>query len=344
MRRIVIYAILALAALPALAQPKPLVMASTPDVAAIACSVAGESAEVRAIMPAGADVHSFTVSSEQVRNLQRALLVVFANSQDLGFERTIKSALGNAPSLDWPDYAAQGATLRDYPDYPKNPHGPWLRLDNARAMARAMAAELVRLGLPKAIIEANRQQFERELAAQQTVYARLAEDHHLRNRPLLVIIPGLCDLLANMDVPVGAVLMAEGSGTVSGQQLAQASSKLKGGQYGGIVCPLSMRQSKQGQAARQVAADTGAPLAYVRFQDTDLARDTYLSVSAYNAAALASLSETKPTGEAPTTAPPRPWLWPAVLAIAAVLVGLLLGATMGKRLRPTTGAGIFDEK
>ena len=278
-----------------------------------------------------------------MRSLQRAILVVFANSQDLGFEQTIKAALAQTPALDWPDYAAQGATLRDYPDYPQNPHGPWLRLDNAAAMARAMAAELVRLGLPSAVIQANRDQFERELNAQQGVYARLAQDHRLRETTLLLMIPGLCDLVANLDVHGVAVLMAEGSGTVSGQRLSEAVTKLKSGEYGGIVCPLSMVHSKQGEAARQVAADSGAPIAYVRFQDTDLAQDTYLSVSAYNAAALAGLSAPRAAIQA-TCAPSRLWLWLTVLIIIALLVGLKLGRGMGKRLCPHHGAGIFDQK
>ena len=319
-------------------------LASTPDVAAIAQAITGEAADVRVIMPAGADVHSFTVSSEQVRSLQQAALVLFANSQDLGFEQTLKSALGKTPSLDWPDYEAEGASLRDYPDYPRNPHGPWLRLDNAAAMARAMARAFVRLGLPKAVIESNQQQFERELAAQQAVYIKLADDHRLRERPLLVVIPGLCDLIANMDVPVGAVLMAEGSGTVSGQTLADAVTKLKTGQYGGIVCPLSMKQSKQGEAARQVAADSGAPVAYVRFQDTNLERDTYLSVSAYNAAALAALGggAAKPAAGQPAIQG-LSWPWLALLAVAVLLIGLLIGLKTRRSVICVHGAGIFED-
>jgi len=329
-------------ALPLVAQSRPLIMASTPDVGAIAISVAGDAADVRAIMPAGADVHSFAVSSEQVRNLQRALVVVLANSRDLGFEQTIKGALGKTPSLDWPDYVAQGATLRDYPDYPQNPHGPWLRLDNAGAMARAMAAQFIRLGLPKAVIEANLRDFERELAAQQTMFTALAAQYALRDKPLLVVIPGLCDMIANLGLPVGAVLMAEGSGTVSGQCLTDAVTRLRSKQLGGIVCPLSMRLSRQGEAARQVAADSGAAIAYVRFQDTDLQTDTYLSVSAYNAAAIVTLGAGG--AQAPAVASEQPWLLPAIVSIIALLIGLVFGATIGKRLRQTCGAGIFDEK
>lgn len=317
-------------------------MASTPDVASIAVSVAGESAEVKAIMPAGADVHSFTVSSQQVRYLQRAVLVLFANSADLGFEDTIKAALGKTPFLDWPDYQAQGATLRDYPGYPKNPHGPWLRLDNALAMARAMAQEMIALGLPREVIEANLSGFSRELAGMKNDYVTLGKAMNL-SKPLLVVIPGLCDSVANMDVPVGAVLMAEGSGTVSGQELSASVRELKSGQFGGIVCPLSMKQSKAGEAARQVAADSGAQIAYVRFQDTNLEKDTYLSVAAYNAAALSALG----MGEARPGARParsRGLLQMAAIALAMLIIGLIIGRAFCARRVPVCGAGIFDPK
>lgn len=333
------YSILLLTA--AMAQQRPLVMASTPDVAAIAQEVVGNAAEVGAIMPAGADVHSFTISSRQVMALQRAALVLFANSADLGFEQTIKASLGKTPLLDWPDYEAAGGQLGDYPGYPHNPHGPWLRLDNAKAMGKAIAAKLIALGLPRAVIESNLWTFERELASQQELYHAVAQEHGLRDKPLLVVIPGLCDLVANLGVPVGGVLMAEGSGTVSGRQLATAVAALKSGQYGGLVCPLSMAQSRQGEAARQVARDAGAPIAYVRFQDTDLQRDTYLSVAAYNATALAALSGT-PRHAAAVRLPN--WLLPALAILAGLVVGLLIGLKTRCKPQPISGAGIFDEQ
>lgn len=333
-------------AMPLWAQAKPLVLASTPDVAAIVRSVSGDLVQLHVIMPAGADAHAFTISSQQVRELQQAALVVFANSRDLGFEATVKSAVPGTPVVDWPDYAAAGASFRDYPGYPQNPHGPWLRLDNALAMARAVAPRLKQIGLPAAVVDANLADFARELAAQQVMWRRLGQERGLTHRPVLAIIPGVCDLIANMDVPVGGVLMAEGSGTVSGQVLQDAVSNLRSGKYAALVCPVSMKQAKQGEAARQVAADSGAPIAYVRFQDTDLSKDTYLSVSAYNAAALAGLDlGAKGQATAPVGAPHRLWLLPVVLGLAMLLIGLWLGSALRRTSAPpTSGAGIFEEK
>lgn len=340
MTRILCVCVLCAAVSAVCAQSRPLIVASTPDVAAIAQCVAGEIAEVQAVMPAGADVHAFTVSSQQVRRLQQASLVLFANSADLGFELTIKKTLGKTPSLDWPDYEAEGARLGDYPGYSKNPHGPWLRLSNAAAMASAMGKKMVALGMPRQVIEGNVFSFTRELRAMESSYQAIAQARSL-DKPLLVVIPGLCDLVANMDVPVGAVLMAEGSGTVSGQELSAAVRKLKSGEFGGIVCPVSMKQSKAGEAARQVAADAGASIAYVRFQDTNLETDTYLSVGAYNAAALSTLGH---EGLAAVRTGPLRWLPVAVIALAMLLIGLIIGRAIGLRRVPVCGAGIFDSR
>lgn len=346
MTRIVLIAavLLALTA-PLWARGKPLVLASTPDVAAIVRSVSGDLAQLQVIMPAGADAHTFTISSQQVRALQQASLVVFANSHDLGFEETVKAAVPGKPVLDWPDYAAEGASVHDYPNYPQNPHGPWLRLDNAVAMAKAIAPKLKQIGLSAAAVDANLADFEREVAAQQVMWRRLALEHGLAGRPLLAVIPGVCDLIANMDVPVGGVLMMEGSGTVSGQELQDAVSKLKTGQYAALVCPISMKEAKQGEAARQIAADSGAPIAYVRFLDTDLSKDTYLSVSAYNAATLSAL-DGGATRKAVPAAPAKrqPWLWLGVLAVAMLLIGAIIGNAARRRKPPICGAGIFEPK
>ena len=329
---------------------KPLVIASIPDVGAITREVGGDAIELQVIMPPGTDAHDFNISASDVRGLQNAKLAVFANSDDLGFEKNIKAALGKTPTLDWPDYVAQGASLRDYPDYPKNPHGPWLRIDNARAMARAIAPKLEAIGLECAVVQSNLHNFERELDALQALYRRIAKESGIAGRPVLAVVPGVCDLIANLDVPVGGVLMAEGTGTVGGTVLDNAVRKLKSGEYSGIVCPLNVKLAKQGEAARQVAADSGAHIAWVRFLDTDLQHETYLSVSAYSAAAIAALGVVAPVPSPAQTAAPRTamvpcrWLWLVIIMAAIVIAGLLGALHSAHRNRVLTGAGIFDQK
>ncbi|MEN6304559.1 MAG: hypothetical protein ABFD96_17650, partial [Armatimonadia bacterium] len=150
-----------------------------------------------------------------------------------------------------------------------------------------------------------------------------------------------CDTIANLNVPVAGVLMQEGSGNVTGQRHSDSIARLRSGQYGGLVCPISMKDSRQGQAAQQIARDSGGRVAWVRFMDTNPQRDTYLSVAAYNTAALAGL------GTQETSAARLPGLQNQ---LCYLLLGLLVLAVLfltvrllRRRCGPVGGAGIFDK-
>ncbi len=322
------------------AQARPLVLVTMPDMAAIVQAVAGDLVAMQVVLPPGSDPHDFTISAAQVQSFGRCALVIYAGSASQEFEATIKSVLRDKPSLDWADYAALGAARRDFPGYPRNPHAPWLGLDNAVAIARAVVTRFAQMGLPETVLRARLQLFEQELAAARQAALRVVQEHGLAGRPMLAMIPGVCYVISNFGAPVGDVVMAEGSGTVAGQRLQEAVAQLRRGAYSAIVCPLSMRQSKQGEAARQLASDSGAPVVYVHFLDTRPGQDTYLSQVADNTAALAAIevrgAEPK-TSSATTDA----------RLLAAGLLGLLLGIVIGRRLsRPRSsscGAGIFDQ-
>ena len=317
---------------------KPLIIASFPDMAALTRSVAGDLVDMQVVMPPGADPHAFTITGDQVRSLGKASLLVLAYSRYHEFEAIVHSALGDTPALDWPDYVKEGARAYDYPEYPQNPHGPWLRFENARAIARTVAARLVQMGLPATIVQTRLTLFEQELAGQQDVAERLSAQANLK--PLIAVIPGVCDTIANLNVPVAGVLMQEGSGNVTGQRLSNAIAKLRTGEYGGLVCPISMKDTRQGQAAQQIARDSGGRVAWVRFMDTDPKRDTYLSVTAYNTAALAALGT-----EATTAQQPLALITPLcyVLLGLMVLAVLFLTIHLLRRRYPVGGAGIFDK-
>jgi len=324
------------------AAPKPLVLVTLSDMATIVRAVAGDMVETRAIMPPGADPHAFTITAEQVRDFGNAALIVYAYSEYHEFEHAIKTALPGKPSLDWADYAAHGGVLHDVPDYPQNPHAPWLYLPNAGAIARAVAERLERMGLPREALQARLSLFGADLQAMQRRCLTLAQERGLTDRPMLAIVPGVCDAIANFGVPVGDVLMAEGTGTVAGKRLQQAVNRLRDGTYSAVVCPLSMRQSKQGEAARQVASDSGAPLVYVHFLDAKPEQDTYLSLAADNMAAIAGLSaDRKAQASQPSASAGRPWAWPLIL-IVAVLAAWWIGKRTARPSCPVRGAGIFD--
>ena len=169
------------------------------------------------------------------------------------------------------------------------------------------------------------------------------------------VVPGVAYTLDNLGLGVGAFLLAEGAGFVGGEQLATIAERLKNGSYAGLVCPLSMKDAKPGEAARQVAGDTGASVIYTRFLDADPDADTFLSQASYNAAVL-----TRPPGPggpslAPRGAPEAPSrpqgrlsdILLAILVVSMALVIMWFGVSLSNARKAAIrarAAGIFDDE
>lgn len=317
-------------------------LVTTADIAALAAAVAGDMVTLEVVLPAGADPHVFTITADQTQSFRRADLIIYAHSKAMEFETALRDALPQLPALDFPDYAAQGAVLHDAPGYPRNYHGYWLGAENAAAIARAIAARLADLGLPGPVLQGRLQLFERELAAQTALARNIATEKGLTGRPALAVIPGVCENIRNLGLSIGDVLMAEGSGTVAGKRLEETVAGLREGRYSAIFCPLSMRQSRQGEAARQIAADSGAPLIYVHFLDIKLDEETFLSQRASEVAAVAS-AETSAADRKPAAGGrPAGAVTILLLALLGIVAGVTLSRYLHRQRKPSCGAGIFD--
>lgn len=336
---------------PAVAPARPLIMVTLPDLAGLVQALTGDEAELQVVMPAGADPHSFNVTAELLRQLRRADLLVYAHSGFMHFEEHMVEALGAVPALDWPDYERHGARLLDIPDYAPNTHGFWLDLHNARAVTAALAERLPQLGLPAAQVTARAAVLDRELAAQQALGQRLAAERKLTGKPLVAMIPGVGYCISNLGLSVGAVLMAEGSGFAETATLAHVTTGLRSGAFGGVVCPLSLAQNRVGEAARQLSRDTGSAVYYVRFLDLDPEQESFLSLTAYNLAAIgggATLNTNQPGN------PHQQAFGALPVSLTTVIIALILFAAAGCWLgyhlaqrhspQPLCGAGLFDPR
>lgn len=333
------------------AHTAPISIAVTlPDVGLIVSAVAGDLARVACITPGGADPHSFTLSAQQVTELRSADLVVFAGTSLLEFEADLLAGLrAGAPPrpaiLDWPDYERRGARLRDVPGVPRNPHGPWMAPENAVAMAGAVADRLALLGAPQDILKANLAQFSRELAAGQAAARALARREGAPP-PLVAVVPGVADVILASGHPVALVLLpTEGASFASASDVTAAVSRLRSGEWGGLVCPEIARDSKPGEIARQVAADSGARVYYVRFLSAAGDEWSYVSQMAYNAAVLSGAGTPAAIAPPSSAAPPSWWLWGGLLVAAVAAVAVLAAALARARCEArhaVRGAGIFD--
>jgi len=148
----------------ACAHAGPLQVAVTlTDLTPLVQAVGGDAVVARCVVPAGGDPHSFTLSADTAAALQHADLVVFAGTPFLEFEAEIKRSVPGKPSCDWADYEARGARLSDVPGIAQNPHGFWLHLDNAAAIARAVADRILELRPGAGQVRPNLMSLEHEL-------------------------------------------------------------------------------------------------------------------------------------------------------------------------------------
>jgi len=312
------------------------------DIVPIVRAVGGDLVAPFAVMPSGSDPHSFSVSAEIVQRVRGAALIVFANTSFLSFEERLKHDLPGVPLVDWPEYEAYGARLLDFPGLARNPHGFWLDHVNGRAIAGAVANALVERGAPSEVITSNLLRFVEELEAAHATGRALADEAGLTGDTLVAVVPGVAYVVQNVGAVVGDILLPdEGTSGVNAAKLESVARKLHAKEARGIVCPLSMKEAKPGQAARQLAEDTGSRVIYVRFLSAGDGEGSYLSQAYYNAAMLTR----KPCAEASALSGKTP---PALVSLVVLgivvlaLVFLLVRERRGKRA--PEGRGIFDEE
>ncbi|AEA47261.1 metal ABC transporter substrate-binding protein [Archaeoglobus veneficus] len=268
------------------------VVCSVPDLTPIVKAVGGEIVNVTSVMPPGSDPHAFSISMETMERLGNADLIVLANSKLLHFEEKIKENYGEK-CIDFEDYAAFGAKLDSFPGYDENPHGYWLKFENGVAIARAVEAKLSSI-LPEYAwyFEGNLEEFEKEVAEAKRIIRSAAAEQGIEGKACVAAVPGVCYIIQNSGMEVDAVLLAEGLGFVSGKDLAEIVEKLKSSEYVCIVVPEFMKNSKAGEIARQISADTGKPVIYVKFVMVG-EDDSYTGLQYFNALRFSGLSYTK---------------------------------------------------
>lgn len=328
----------------ACARAGPLQVAVTlTDLTPLVQAVGGDAVTVHCVVPAGGDPHSFTLSAETAGDLHRADLIVFAGTPFLEFEAEIRRSVPDKPCCDWADYQARGAKLHDVPGLPQNPHGFWLSLENAGAIAQAVADRILELRPEANRVRSNLARFSEELQTCQRVSRDLANEGG-PPRPYVAVVPGVADCILNLGVPVGRVLLpTEGASYASARDVDEAIRKLRSGEWAGLVCARSARGAKPAEVAEQIARDAHSRVVYVSFLDPVTPGRSYLAQAYYNAAVLSVGG-----GDG------RAQAWCMSARMAAVLVGvpalviiLWLSLALAKAARAARtalpGAGIFGD-
>ncbi len=261
---------------------KMLVACSIPDFVPIVEEIGGNAVKVVSIMPPGCDPHAFTISEKTMNLLEKAKLIVLADSKLISFERKIKETFPKK-CIDFNDY--KGVKLDNFSSYKPCYHGYWLKLENGIAIAKAVKKALCKLDpKDKDYFESNLELFEKQVREAERV---INEMSNVKGKYCIAAVPGVCYIAENSGMKIGAVLMDESAGFVSGGELVRLEKEMTKKDYVCIIVPKFAKNSKVGKIASQLAEDSGKPVVYVKFVMADK-NDTYVGIAYYNAMALNS--------------------------------------------------------
>ncbi len=283
MKRLLIVLLLFALIQPVLA--KPLIVVTIPDFKPIVSAVGGDKVEVKSLLRPNTDPHAFSLNSKDIELLEKAKLIVLANSHILGFEAKIKKDFKNVLDID--DY---NVTLSSFPGYPSDPHGYWLKPENAIRIAKAVEIKLCKLfPIDANYFRSNYDTFVKNVRDAEKEAKEIAKD--VAGKKCVVMVPGVCYIASSLGMNVSAVLMSEGSGFVSGKVLNEIKSKLSSGEYWGIIVPDFMKNAKGGEIAEELARETHCHLAYVKFSSGDVSYEVLILTNAARIAYAPRMSE-----------------------------------------------------
>ncbi len=292
------------------------VVVSISDFIPLVKAVGGSFVEVNSILPPGGDPHSFYITQDTVKQIENADVIILADSRLLSYEANIKENYPEKRYLDFDDY---NATLDTFPGYGANPHGYWLKFENALAIAGKVRDELSGLRPSDAeYFNSSFSRLEAEVVGAGEDIRRMSEEWGIYGMNVVAAVPGVCYAVQNSGMEVGAVLMAEGSGFASGKEIGDIEDKLKSGEYGGIVVPEFMKEAKAGEIANQIAGDTGAKVAYVKFSMAG-SDDSYVNDCYHNAMELSTLAVGADSGDGGTGG-----IWSGNGYLVPVIISLVL--------------------
>jgi ABC-type Zn uptake system ZnuABC Zn-binding protein ZnuA len=266
------------------------IVCTNPDFVPIVKEISGN-VSVSSLMPSGSDPHSFSLSKSDIDRLSRADLILLTNSELFGFEKKIKREF-SGKILDFEDYRVEGAKLDDFPGFGKNPHGYWLKIENAISIARTVEKKLSNL------IPDKKKDFERNLDLFESKLSGI-KGSFFGNLSCIAVVPGVAYVIENAGLKVGAILLGEGTGFASGRKYATILEGLKSNEYSCIVVPESMKNLKAGEIAEQLSIDSGRPVVYVKFvtNASDFAELQLYNLLAFAKTLKGEIDECKPVSE-----------------------------------------------
>ena len=324
--------------------PKKITVAvSLPDMVSIASSVGGNYTQCFNILPEGGDPHSFVPTADLIDRIKSSEIVVFAMSNELSYENQIKNSLKEdnyqGIILDFrTDYMPRGATLLDFPGFKNCIHGYWMKPKNGIAIAESVADALIRAGASPEAINASLRFFSNEVEEMREKGRELVRDAGIEGKSMVAAVPAVNYILDSFGIEVGAILVKEGAGFVSGSELTKIGEELESGKYAAIACPEAFRNAKAGEISRQLARDYGTNIVYLEMFSVE---KSYVSIGYQNAARISRNRSSESSSGIATSVL---LFTTSALGVAVLLEGALLIKSRVAGIEPGKGGGIFRKR
>jgi len=319
------------------------VAVSLPDLVSIVRAVGGNYTDCFNILPEGGDPHSFTPTADQLDTIKKSDIVVFAMSNEFSYEEQIRESLKDdnyqGIMLDFrTDYAPRGAELLNFPGFENCIHGYWMRPENGIAIAEAVADALIRAGVPPGAVNASLESFVHEVQVMKERGREIVKEAGLEGKSMVAAVPAVNYILESFGLEVGAILVKEGAGFVSGSELAEVGKDLESGKYVAVACPEAFKDAKAGEISRQLARDHGTKIVYLKMFYIE---ESYSGMGYVNAARIA-MSRSGKSSSSSTNG--ILFFTAAALGVVAVLEGLLLLKPRVMCMRAEEEGGIFSKE
>ena len=255
------------------------ILVSISDFLPIVKEIGRNFVKVDFILPPATDPHSFSLTKEAIDKIKKADLIILANSNLLSYEKRIKENY-KKEYLDFNDYEMNNATLDDFDGFKKNPHGYWLKVENAIAIAKTIALKLEEIYPAHAsYFELSFKIFKENIQNAKNYAINEIKKDGLFNKKVVASVPGVCYIAENFGIKADTILLSEASSYVSPEKLKEIEDGLRKGEYIGIVVPEFMKYSKPGEISRNIAEDTGSKVIYVKFS---MDGESYSNIFYYN--------------------------------------------------------------
>jgi len=229
--------------------------------------IGGDKVDVDFIVPQGMDIHSYSLTYEDMEKLESSNLIVLASSQFFSIDKNIREKMKDKEILDFEDY---NATLYPLGNFERNVHGYWLYPPNALNITRAIKEKLKEIDPQNsAYYEENFEKFERKLNSTLETIREIRMETNIGEKKALLAVPGVFYIVKMLDIPIAGTIVKGPNQFISSQELNEIKEEIERGDIGFIVNAHGLEKSKAGEIAIQLSHETGVKVVYVDIFSAD---------------------------------------------------------------------------